>query len=107
MEKEKDGSTNGAAGKVEKHLADLIAAEKAMREGSGARAQKAAAYAVRSAEQISADADAALLGKAPQVVSEAKHMEKALDKLADLLSDENSDPASILEGRGGEGGGRA
>ena len=96
MEKDKEGSTHGAVAKVEKHLAALLAAEKVMREASGARAQKAGASAVLNAEQISKDADAAMLGKAPEVVNEARHMEKALDKLSDLLSDASSDPASIL-----------
>jgi hypothetical protein len=95
MEKDKEGSTNGAVSKVEKHLAALLAAEKAMREGPGARAQKAAASALHNAEQISTESDTAMVGKAPQVVSEARRMENALDKLSDLLNDPNSDPASI------------
>lgn len=73
-----------------------MACEKACKEG-GARGNKAPLSAIHLAEQISDEADGATKGMNPQLVSEAKHMENALDRLANLLSDSTSepDPANI------------
>lgn len=93
-------SPSHTAAKVEKNLAALVACERAMRSPGGGRLQDPL-RAIVLAEQIGMDAGAALLNMAPEVVSEAKQMEIALDRLSNLLSDSSMspDPARIVNAR--------